>query len=191
MKLAAAALLLLWPAAATQAVRNIKDLSADLESVAKTASVMIDGDVCQRIVTPRAIEYILRNPSKDKWAAADNYDVDDASFIATKKTLIRLAQLVDYPVDVNLWMPLKPDFSLIHIAIRNRHEMSQFWQWGTLFGPTPAPMRIVLQEGKRLTITSKPGFVSVLAPVRNSLGDIAGLVEVVARLEPDTRENVK
>ena len=31
----------------------------------------------------------------------------------------------------------------------------------------------------------------VLAPVRNSLGHIAGLVEVVSRLEPDARENVK
>ena len=191
MKALAALLLFIWPVAAAQPVRTVKDLSADLEIIAKTASVMIDGDVCQRIVTPRAIEYILRNPSKDKWAAADNYDVDDASFIATKKTLIRLSQLVDYPVDVNLWMPLKPDFSLIHIVIRNRHEMSQFWRWGTLFEPTPAPMRTVLQEGKRLTIASKLGFVSVLAPVRNSLGDIAGLIEVVARLEPDARENVK
>jgi hypothetical protein len=191
MKAIAALLLFIWPVAAAQPVRSIKDLSADLDGIAKTASVMIDGDVCQRIVTPRAIEYILRNPSKDKWAAADNYDVDDASFIATKKTLIRLSQLVDYPVDVNLWMPLKPDFSLIHIAIRNRYEMSQFWRWGTLFEPTPAPMRTVLQEGKRLTIASKLGFVSVLAPVRNSLGDIAGLIEVVARLEPDARENVK
>ena len=33
--------------------------------------------------------------------------------------------------------------------------------------------------------------VSVLAPVYDSLGDIAGLVEVVSRLTPDPRENVK
>jgi len=34
-------------------------------------------------------------------------------------------------------------------------------------------------------------MISVLSPVRNSLGDIVGLVEVVGRLQPDTRENVK
>ena len=64
MKAVATLLLFLWPLAAAQPVRTVKDLSADLESIAKTASVMIDGDVCQRIVTPRAIEYILRNPSQ-------------------------------------------------------------------------------------------------------------------------------
>ena len=37
---------------------------------------------------------------------SDNYDVNDAAFIATKKTLIRLSTLASYPVDVNLWMPV-------------------------------------------------------------------------------------
>jgi hypothetical protein len=49
----------------------------------------------------------------------------------------------------------------------------------------------VLDAGKRMTVKRKPGMISVLAPVRNSLGDIVGLVEVVARLQPDVRENVK
>ena len=88
--------------------------------------------MCQRIVTPRARDFMLSNPSRDKWAAADNYDVNSAAFIATKKTLIRLAQLADYPVDVNLWMPLTPDNSVVHIVIRNKYEMSQFWPWGKL-----------------------------------------------------------
>jgi hypothetical protein len=92
---------------------------------------------------------------------------------------------------VNLWMPLKPDRSVIHIVIRNKYEMSQFWPWGKLTQePVPAMLE-VLKTGRRITVTEKPGFVSVLAPVRNSLGNIVGLVEVVSRVEPDTRENVK
>jgi hypothetical protein len=166
-------------------------LTKDLDNIARTASVMIDGDVCQRIVTPRGLEYMLKNPSRDKWADADNYDVDDASFIATKKTLIRLSQLADYPVDVNLWMPLKPDLSVVHIVIRNKNEMSQFWPWGKLFQDTPKPMRAVFETGQRVTVTEKAGYVSVLAPVRNSTGDIVGLAEVVSRLQLDSRENVK
>jgi hypothetical protein len=171
--------------------KDATSIARDLDAIAKVASVMIDGDVCQRILTPRALEYLLKNPSRDKWADADNYDVDDAAFIATKKTLIRLSQLADYPVDANLWMPLKSDLSIVHVVIRNRYEMSQFWPWGKLFQATPAPMREVLEKGSRKTIAGESGYVSVLAPIRNSLGDIVGLVEVVSRIEPDSRENVK
>jgi hypothetical protein len=185
------AVLALMLMAVAASARDRATVAHDLDSIAKTASVMVDGDVCQRIVTPRALEYILRNPSPDKWAAADNYDVDPAAFIATKKTLMRLALLADYPVDVNLWMPLKPDHSLVHIVIRNRYEMSQFWPWGKLTQePVPA-MRQVLASGQRITVAEKPGFVSVLAPVRNSLGEIVAFVEVVSELKPDARENVK
>lgn len=35
--------------------------------------------------------------------------------------------------------------------------------------------------GARKTVTKRPGMVSALAPVRNSLGEIVGLIEVVAR----------
>lgn len=161
----------------------------ELDAIARTATVMVDGDVCQRIVTPRALEFMLRNPSRDQWADADNYDVDDAAFLATKKTLMRLALLVEYPVDVNLWMPIQPD--TVHVVIRNRHEMSQFWPWGKLFQPTPAAMLEVLRTGRRKTVKEKPGFISVLAPVRNSLDEIVGLIEVVTKAPLDLRENVK
>jgi hypothetical protein len=163
----------------------------DLDGIAHVASVMIDGDICQRILTARARQHILHPDARDKWSDADNYDVDDQAFITTKKTLIRLAQLADYPVDVNLWMPIEGMPGRIHIVIRNRYEMSQFWTWGTLTQDTPAPMNTVLEKGSRISVRGKSGYISVLAPVRNSLGDIAGLVEVVTRTELDPRENVK
>jgi hypothetical protein len=164
---------------------------AELESIARTATVMVDGDVCQRIVTPRALEYMLKNPSRDRWADADNYDVNDAAFLTAKKTLIRLSRLVAFPVDVNLWLPIKRDFSQVHIVIRNRYEMSQFWPWGKLFQDTPMPMLAVLRDGKTITVENKDGFLSVLAPVRNSLDEVIGLVEVVTKTPLDMRENVK
>ena len=185
------AALFLLATASFAATHDQAVLTRDLDAIAKTASVMVDGDVCQRIVTPRARDFMLSNPSRDKWAAADNYDVNSAAFISTKKTLIRLAQLADYPVDVNLWMPLTPDQSVVHIVIRNKYEMSQFWPWGKLSQTAPPVMLDVLKYGRRVTVAEKPDFVSVLAPVRNSLGEIVGLVEVVSRLEPDARENVK
>ncbi len=51
--------------------------------------------------------------------------------------------------------------------------------------------RYLLEEARRVTVTEKPGWVSVLAPVRDSLGDVVGLVEVVGRTEADEQENVK
>lgn len=178
----------LWAASPTPPVEV---LASDLDAIARVASVMVDGDVCQRILTTRAREFMLHNPSPDRWADADNYDVNHEAFTATKKTLIRLAQLADYPVDVNLWLPLTQDLSLVHVVIRNRYEMSQFWPWGRLFQPMPAPMLSVLRTGRRLTVKERPGYVSVLAPVRNSLNEIAGLVEVVSRADFNERENVK
>ena len=166
-------------------------LERDLDEIARVATVMVDGDLCQHIVTPRAMAIMLHNTSPDPWADADNYEVDQASFIRTKKTLMRLAELGDFPVDVNLWMPLKSDPPRVHIVIRNRNEMSQFWEWGKLHQPMFPEMQAVLETGKRRTVKQKPGMVSVLSPVRNSLGDVVGLVEVVGRVRPDTRENVK
>ena len=32
-----------------------RDLARELDEVARAATIMVDGDVCQRIVTPRAL----------------------------------------------------------------------------------------------------------------------------------------
>jgi hypothetical protein len=155
----------------------------DLDEVARTASVMVDGDVCQQIMTKRALSFMFAANPKDPWAASDNFDVNDEPYIQTKKTLIRLSRLVAYPCDVNLWMPFADRPGKIQVLIRNVNEWSQFWTWGVLVQDLPAEMKRVLETGKQETVMRKPGMISVLAPVRNSLGDIVALVEVVA-LEP-------
>jgi hypothetical protein len=166
-------------------------VARQLDEVARIASVMVDGDAARRIVTERAMKYLLKQDPRDPYLASDNYDVNHEPFIQTKKTLIRLSRLVDFPCDVNLWMPIATDPPRIHIVIRNAHEMSQFWVWGALHQEMFPEMSAVLQTGRRVTVTRKPGWISVLAPVYDSLGDIVGLVEVVSRSAPDPRENVK
>ena len=166
-------------------------LAAQLDQVAKVASVMMDGDLAKRLVTPRAMASILDQNPQDQWAAADNYDVDHNNYIAAKKATIRLARLCTSPCDVNLWMPIPAKPGRIHIVIRNVHEMSQFWTWGRLHQETPAEMNRVLETGERVTVSRRPGIASVLAPVRDSLGDIVGVVEVVGQSKPNPQENVK
>ena len=171
--------------------RTKETLARDLEEVARVASVMMDGDLCERIMTPRALEKMFAIDPNDRWAGSDNFDVNHEPFVQAKKTLIRLSRLMSYPVDCNLWMPFKQDPKKIQILIRNRHEMSQFWNWGVLFQDQTPEMAEVLATGKPQTIAQKGDFVSVLAPVYNSLGDRVGLVEIVSRLHLNPQEHVK
>lgn len=163
-----------------------EDVARDLDDVARVATVMVDGDVCQRIMTTRALERMFAVDPKDPYAASDNFDVNHEPYIATKKTLIRLSRLVPYSCDVNLWMPFKDKPDKIQVLIRNVNEWSQFWTWGKLTQDMPAEMKRVLESGKRERVARVPGMISVLAPVYNSLGDIVALVEVIAP-EPGAR----
>ena len=163
----------------------------ELDEVARIASVMVDGDVCRRIVTPRALEYMFKNDPHDQWVAGDNYEVNDEAFIAVKKALIRLSRLAPFPCDVNLWMPVSGHPDKVRIVIRNSNELSQFWPWGALYQDMIPSMKHVFESGRRMTVADKPGFVSVLAPVYDSLGDIVALVEAVTQTPVDPHGNVK
>ncbi len=179
----AASLLLCFQFAVLSAHAGVPaNYDRDLSEIARVSTIMVDGDVCQRILTPRALAHMLHPSPRDMWEAGDNYDVDDAAFISTKKTLIRLSMMAPYPVDVNLWMPV-PTTQDIHVVIRNRYNLSQFWN-GELQQKMPLEMEEVLKTGKSVTVEKNPGMISVLAPVRNSLGQIVGLVEVVSSTAP-------
>ena len=168
-----------------------QEMSRQLDEIGRVASAMVDGDVCQRIMTKRALESMRKKDPKDPYAGGDNFDVNDEPYNQTKKTLARLSRLAAFPCDVNLWMPVEEMPGKIQVLIRNVHEMSQFWRWGALTQDLPPQMKSVLETGKRATVTERPGWISVLAPVYNSLGDIVALVEVVSQENPDLQENVK
>jgi hypothetical protein len=166
-------------------------MQKELDIVAHVGSAMVDGDICQKIVTQRARELMFASDPRDRFLAGDNYDVDDVAFNTVKKTLIRLSHLSSFPADVNLWMPIEGHAGKIQLVIRNKNEMSQFWNWGELYGDIVPQMETVLKTGQRVTVTNKPGWISVLAPVYNSLGDVVGLIETVSQVKMDAHGNVK
>ena len=88
-------------------------------------------------------------------------------------------------------MPIEGHPDKIQLVIRNKNEMSQFWNWGELYGDMVPEMKVVLETRQRITVMRKPGWVSVLAPVYNSLGDVVGLIEAVSQVNVDAHENVK
>jgi hypothetical protein len=165
--------------------------ASELDNAARVASVMVDGDACRRIVTSRAMDYLLRTDGADRFLASDNYEVNYNAFDAVKKTLIRISRLVSFPADANLWMPISGHPGKVRIVIRNANELSQFWPWGALYQDMIPEMKIVLATGHRVTVKQKPGWVSVLAPVSDSLGDIVAVVEVASQRQFDRQENVK
>jgi hypothetical protein len=163
----------------------------ELDDAARVASVMVDGDVCRRIVTPRAMDYMFRNDPRDRYLAGDNYEVNHEAFDSVKKVLIRISRLVSFPADANLWMPIPDHPEKIHVVIRNANELSQFWPWGALYQDMIPEMKTVIETAKRFTVTRKPGWVSVLAPVSDSLGDVVAVVELASQRQLDSHENVK
>jgi hypothetical protein len=186
---------LLWAVAAicpAQVGRSVPkaEMTRQLEEIGRVATVMVDGDVCRRIMTKRGLEFMTKIDPRDRSLPGDNFDVNDEPYIQTKKTLIRLSRLASFPCDVNLWMPLEGVPGKIQILIRNVHEISWFWRGG-LSQDSPPHMKTVLETGKRFTLTDRPGWIAVLAPVYDSLGDIAGLVEVVSQEKLDAQEDVK
>src|SRR5438045_7033787 len=76
-------------------------MQKELQDVARVGSVMLDGDVCQKIVTEQAKGFLFATDSRDRFLAGDNYDVDDVAFNTVKKTLTRLSHLASFPADVN------------------------------------------------------------------------------------------
>ncbi len=155
-------------------------LPEELDSVARVASVMVDGDVCRRIETPASQKASLLKDPSDPWRAADNYEVDHAAFLQAKNILTRLSRLCTHACGVNLWMPPASDPSRIQMLVRTVQESSQFWIFGALHQDVPPAMKKVLDSGERASVSVKPGMVSVLAPVFDSLGDIVAVVEVVS-----------
>jgi len=50
-------------------------------------------------------------------------------------------------------------------------------------------MKTVLETGRRVTVKQRPGLISILGPVYDSMGEVAGLVEAVSHSSPDVHED--
>lgn len=158
-------------------------LEAKLDELGRLASALVDGEECAQIVTDRAEELMFRVDPDDRWAGSDNYDVNPEPFLRTKKLLARIGKLADLPVDCNLWVKCKRRPEMVTIVIRQVHGWSQFYEWAQMaMEPTPE-MKRALEGGERVLVRARPprDHVSVLAPVRDSLGDVTGFVEVCTR----------
>jgi hypothetical protein len=140
-----------------------------LRRLARAATVLVDGD---------AFKAVPVDPSLN---TGDDYRVDHDKFIAVKKTLLKLKRLEPGDVGVMTWRRFK-DQADITVPV-DSHPCA--------VRPGNHPITPAMAEAfegrtavQELEWRGCP-LLSVCAPIRDSLDDVVGVVEVFASLAPE------
>jgi len=155
---------------------------AGLKELARIASVMVDGDEAGRIISERSLKYIANPNPAHRFMTGDYFDVDHATFLRMKKTLKRLERLAEFPVSTALWMLVKGKENLATMAVQVGN-LNRYWQWGTHQLEMKGEVAECARTGQVMTAPAAEGdeLLTALAPVRDSLGDVVGMVEFTAK----------
>ncbi len=153
-----------------------------LRDIARVASVMFDGELCGQVVTDRSWKWMADFDPDDRWSAHDNFDYEHEPFVAAKKLLLRLERLAPpgLRVSCSLWtaVPTLPDRATC--VIQNGGP-ARWQRFSDLHHPLHPAMRAALQTGQPQEVPPEDsGVLTVLAPVRDSLKEVAGFIEVSA-----------
>ena len=153
-----------------------------VREIARVASVLFDGEMCGRLLTGRAMDYLAgRAAGQGKYSLGDNIDYDAPVFERAKKLLLRLCLLAPEPLKVQctLWEPVTGRADRMVQSINNGGPTR--WPLKVEAHEAAEPMRRVMQTGEPVELTDGK-TLTVLAPVRDSLGDVAAVVELTAPL---------
>lgn len=151
----------------------------ELERLAHIAEVMVDGDQAARVITPLASHYIANPNPKHFHLAGDYYDVDHAAFLVMKKTLLRLERLVDFPCNATLWMRVAGAPEWLTPVVQNG-RLHRYYRFGEGRYKPVSEQATCLAKGRVVAapVSGSKKYLTVLAPVRDSLGDVVGCVEL-------------
>ena len=146
-----------------------KQTEARLRRLARAGEVLVDGDDFKGIAM------------KPELNTGDDYCVDHGKFIRVKQMLLKLKRLEDGDIGVVAWRPFHNEADIIvpvdghPLAVRPGNH------------PVSAAMAEALAGGVGVQELSMRGFplLSVCAPIRDSLDDVVGIVEVFGSLVPD------
>lgn len=164
-----------------QAAKVRKTLKA-LEELARIATAMVDGEEADRILTARAVEYSASPDPAKRWlGGGDFHDVDHATFLRMKKTLMRLERLADFPCNASLWVRARGVDGHVNLAIQNG-TIHRYYEFRKALIPMPPEMLECVKTGKIVDAPEEhpTGTLTVLAPVFDSLGDVLAVVELSA-----------
>ena len=167
----------------TDATANADALLAELTRLGEIAAGILDGEEVKRIITERAMHYIANPKPEHKYLGGDYFDVDHELFGRTKRLLIRIARLSDAQVSTSAWVPV-PGQDKVTVAVHNgvRHR---YYDFGQEAADTPREMQEVFGTGEVVAVGPEGdrAVATVLAPVRDSLGEVVAVIELTAPLE--------
>lgn len=146
-----------------------RDTEARLRRAARAAEVFVDGEVFKNVV---------RKPELN---TGDQYCVNHDDFIRTKQALLNIKRLEEGDVGIMAWRPFNGEADIVvpvdtgPLSVRpGNHPISP--AMAEAFAGKTAVQEIEMRGWPLL---------SVLAPVRDSLDEVVGVVEVFASLVPD------
>lgn len=153
----------------------------ELRNLARIGAVMVDGDVAMRIISTKSAYHIANPHPKFRYMAGDYYNVDHASFLLLKKTLLRLQRLVSFMCDATLWVRVEGTEDLITVAVQNG-RLHRYYRFGENGRKMEGDLAKCIKSGKVITapVSGSDKYLTVLAPVSDSLGEVIGCVEFSA-----------
>jgi hypothetical protein len=151
--------------------------------VAEIAAGILDGEEVKRIVSEQAMHYIANPDPNFIYLSGDYFDVDQELFLRNKKLLLRLERLGKVTMNGALWVPV-PGQEAVTLALHNG-PYHRYYNFGMERLASPPEMKEVLEAGKVVSVSPSgdKNLATVLAPVRDSLGDVVGVVELTAPLD--------
>lgn len=154
---------------------------ADMRRLARIAEILVDGEQAGRIITPMASHYIANPHPKHPHMSGDYYDVDHAAFLTMKKTLLRLERLIGFPCNTALWMRVAGAPEWITTVVQNG-RLHRYYRFGEGRRKPEGELAQCLNSGRvvEVPLADSDKYLTVLAPVRDSLGDVVGCVEFTA-----------
>jgi hypothetical protein len=139
-----------------------------LRRLAHAAVVFIDGDIFSKVVV---------DPSM---YTGDDYRVDDEKFIAIKKTLFKLKRISEIDASIQTWHRTGDGAAIVVPMDRHPKAVKGLHPITLAMGEAFAGRTAVEEQD----FDGIP-ILSVYAPIRDSMEDVVGAVEVYGSLAPD------
>jgi hypothetical protein len=172
--------------------RTLTDIKRELADVARVGQMFVDGDLCRQALKPYAQTFMT----------GDDMDFDPAACVPLKKTLIRLERLCRVPCSTTIWRrrPDMPDrveailFGAYSSPMSDgkpgnrgykppmifREIAKAFEQGKSAWKISRKKTKAMVDRGLfyRVRDVTDPVVVETFVPVKDSMGEIAAVLEV-------------
>jgi hypothetical protein len=174
---------------------SLAAVKRELAEVARVGQAFLDGDLARKVY----------HPHSEKFMCGDDMDFDPEAFMPLKKTMLRLERLCRVPCATTLWRrrpdrpdrgeatifgsygsphggdkpanrgyeprPMFPELARAFLRGKPGWKLTRDWRAGSM-----AERGL----GVRIAGVKRPTFVELFVPVKDSMGEIAAVLEVFA-----------